>query len=296
VRRLTLAVVLALVAAPAATAGEQPVPTCFGVAATQVGTPGNDVIWGTPGDDVIVSGRGNDQIRRSAGDDLICAGTGADRLAGGAGNDRLDGGYGHDVLFGGLGDDDLVGGGSPDVCFQDAGTGTKTTCEPQLFSYPLRPSTAGRYGPYHHDYPATDMFTDDGTTFVAVTSGIVEQLSRVDTWDPEVDDPATRSGLFVAIVGDDCIRYHGSHLLSVADGIEVGTRVRAGQVLGLTDHSGNARFTQPHLHFGLSNGLQNGWWKVRRGQFPPYEWLNRWREGEDVSPRRLLDGAPPCFP
>ena len=83
----------------------------------------------------------------------------------------------------------------------------------------------------------------------------------------------------------------------MADGIEVGTRVRAGQVLGLTDHSGNARFTQPHLHFGLSNGLTNGWWKVRRGQFPPYEWLNRWREGEDVSPRgALLDGAPSCFP
>ena len=127
-------------------AGE-PVPTCFGVAATKMGSPGDDVFWGTPGDDVIVSRGGDDRIRPSAGDDLICSGPGADRLAGGAGNDRLDGGFGHDVLFGGLGDDELVGGGSPDVCFQDSGSGTKASCEPQLFAYPLKPTTAGRYGP-----------------------------------------------------------------------------------------------------------------------------------------------------
>ena len=103
-----------------------PSNNCNGLAATIVGTPGDDVINGTPGNDVIVGLDGNDVIRGGLGNDVICGGPGEDNLSGQGGNDTLfgdqdddvlDGGEGgccnvstnngDDTLFGGQGDDDL---------------------------------------------------------------------------------------------------------------------------------------------------------------------------------------------
>ena len=66
--------------------------TCAGVAATIVGTTGDDVLTGTPGDDVIAALEGQDTIDAGAGNDLVCGDAGADHLTGGAGDDRLHGG------------------------------------------------------------------------------------------------------------------------------------------------------------------------------------------------------------
>ena len=57
-----------------------PIPTCLDVAATIVGTAGNDDITGTAGADVIDAGGGDDTINGLAGDDLICGGDGADTV------------------------------------------------------------------------------------------------------------------------------------------------------------------------------------------------------------------------
>jgi murein DD-endopeptidase MepM/ murein hydrolase activator NlpD len=141
------------------------------------------------------------------------------------------------------------------------------------------------YGRFHHDYPATDIFCPIGSEFVAVTDGVVDFVSREDRWDPKVDDGATRGGLAVAIIGDDGVRYYGSHLSQVADGIEPGVRVTAGQRLGLTGHSGDARTTDPHLHFGISHPTTPDDWKVRRGEIGPYDYLFAWQRGENVAPR-----------
>src|SRR5215216_4327505 len=55
------------------------------------------------------------------------------------------------------------------------------------------------YGHKHHGYPATDILADCGLPVVSPVDGVVLELSRVDLWDPEVNDGATRGGKFVSI-------------------------------------------------------------------------------------------------
>ena len=152
------------------------------------------------------------------------------------------------------------------------------------YEFPLDPPEAADYGPGHHDYPATDIFAPVGTEFVAVTSGEIDFVSRVDEYDPAVDDPSTRGGLSVAIVGDDDIRYYGSHLSEVAEGIRPGVRVEVGQLLGLVGQSGNAASTAPHLHFGISHPTTPDDWETRRGEIDTYPLLQAWEQGRDVAP------------
>lgn len=166
---------------------------------------------------------------------------------------------------------------------------TTTTTLVLEHHFPIEPVSVVDYGPGHHDYPATDMFCPPGSTFVAVTSGTVDFVSDTDLWDPATDDPVVRGGLSVAIVGDDGVRYYGSHLSSVAPGITAGVRVEAGDVLGATGNSGNARFTDPHLHFGVSHPTTADDWAVRRGEVDTYPLLQAWERGENVTP--VVPGA-----
>ena len=89
-------------------------PTCHRLAATLVGTDGDDILIGTTGDDVIVGLGGNDIILGLGGNDTICGGKGADFIHGGSGADWLFGGAGHDEILGGDGPDRLMGGGGND--------------------------------------------------------------------------------------------------------------------------------------------------------------------------------------
>jgi len=158
-----------------------------------------------------------------------------------------------------------------------------STPEALTYAFPVRGARV-EYGAYHHDYPATDIFCPIGSEFLAPTSGVVDYVSRIDIWDPATNLPQDRSGLAVAIIGDDGLRYYGSHLSEVAEGIEPGVRVIAGQLLGLTGKSGNARSTPPHLHFGISHPTTPDDWAVRRGEIPPFEYLKAWQRGESRSP------------
>ncbi|MBI1885699.1 MAG: hypothetical protein HYS09_05230 [Chloroflexi bacterium] len=132
---------------------------CDGLAATKLGTAGNDILVGTPLQDVILGRDGNDSIDLLGGNDRGCGGagsdtiygrTGEDRLLGqrgkdllkggpdddteqgGPGDDRIFGGDGNDTLSGGRADDILYGGAGTDVC--DGGTGTDAAfgCEQVL--------------------------------------------------------------------------------------------------------------------------------------------------------------------
>lgn len=109
-------------------------------------------------------------------------------------------------------------------------------------------------------------------------------VSYEDRWDGKVDDPATRGGLSVAIIGDDGVRYYGSHLSAIAPGIAPGVRVRAGKLLGYSGKTGNARGTSPHLHFGISHPTYPEDWEVRRGEISPYPYLQAWARGEMLRP------------
>jgi hypothetical protein len=133
------------------------------------------------------------------------------------------------------------------------------------------------YARVHHDYPATDIFAAWGCRFVAPISGRVDEVSRVDRWSPATNLGGQRGGRFVSIVGNDGVRYYGSHLSRVATGIRPGVRVRRGQTLGYVGHSGDASAT--HVHFGISWPTRHGIWWVRRGEVWPWRFLDAWRSG-----------------
>ena len=145
------------------------------------------------------------------------------------------------------------------------------------------------YAHVHHDYPATDILGKKGCKFVAVTGGVVDELRKVDTYNYKKPTGDTKGGIFVSIVGDDGVRYYGSHLMKVAPGIEVGTRVEAGTLLGYLGDSGDARGTAPHVHFGISWPTKNGIWWVRRGELYPWKYLDAWKVGKDLSPVRAVE-------
>ena len=66
-------------------------------------------------------------------------------------------------------------------------------------------------------------------------------MSTKDVWDPKVNDGATRGGLSVTIVGDDGVRYYGSHLSAIDPALVVGGHVDVGQPLGKVGNTGDAR-------------------------------------------------------
>jgi murein DD-endopeptidase MepM/ murein hydrolase activator NlpD len=144
------------------------------------------------------------------------------------------------------------------------------------------------YSRYHHDYPAADIFAKNGCAFVAPVDGVVTEVSRLDTWSGRENLGSTRGGKFVALLGDDGVRYYGSHLRKIAKGIEANVRVVVGQKLGEIGTSGSARGTPPHLHFGISWPTAEGIWWVRRGMVSPYAFLQSWERGEMKSPKRQV--------
>lgn len=101
-------------------------PSCFGRAATIVGTDDDDEITGTPGRDVIYAGKGRDEVHAGGGKDLVCGAGAIDLLYGEGGNDRLEGGPGYvdDWLFGGGGADRLLPGcNGPEGDLMEGGAG-----------------------------------------------------------------------------------------------------------------------------------------------------------------------------
>jgi len=158
------------------------------------------------------------------------------------------------------------------------------TVTPLVYFFPVQPFEVASYARGHHDYPATDIFAPQGTKFVAVTRGVIDFVSYKDSWDPTEDDPATRGGLSVAIIGDDGVRYYGSHLSAIESGMMPGVRVAAGQILGYIGNSGNARYIDCHLHFGISHPSYPEDWKVRRGEIDPYPYLQAWAHHENLTP------------
>jgi murein DD-endopeptidase MepM/ murein hydrolase activator NlpD len=171
---------------------------------------------------------------------------------------------------------------------------------PQHYVFPVQ-GCRTNYGATHHDYPATDVFTNRGCAFVAVTDGRIDEITSVDHWEPQTNRGEDRGGLSVSIVGTDGVRYYGSHLESIAGGIVPGKLIRAGELLGRVDNSGDARTTPTHVHFGISWPTRPGLWWIRRGEVSPWNYLNSWRSGGSESPvaavasaHRSLGDEPPC--
>jgi murein DD-endopeptidase MepM/ murein hydrolase activator NlpD len=141
----------------------------------------------------------------------------------------------------------------------------------------------------HHDYAASDILAKAGCKFVAPIDGVIDEVSRVDTWSGKVNLGITRGGRSVSLIGSDGVRYYGSHLRSIPSNIVPGLAVKAGQTLGSIGSSGSARGTAPHLHFGISWPTAADIWWVRRGEVLPWKYLNAWKEGKDLSPAKEVN-------
>jgi len=147
------------------------------------------------------------------------------------------------------------------------------------------------YSRYHHDYPATDIQTKLGCAFIAPIGGVVQDVNRKDRWSGKTNLGKDRGGLSVSIIGDDGVRYYGSHLSKVEDRMIPGLRVEAGEKLGEVGSTGSARGTKPHLHFGISYPTEPGDWEIRRGVIWPWKYLDSWRKGENLSPVKQIESA-----
>ena len=161
-----------------------------------------------------------------------------------------------------------------------------------IYIFPVA-DCAVNYARAHHDYAATDILAKKGCKFVSPVNGVVDEVNRTDLWSGKTNLGIDRGGLYISIIGEDGVRYYGSHLTSIVTSIQPGVVVKAGQLLGKVGSTGSARGTSPHLHFGISwptPSQPNVWW-VRRGVVLPWKYLDAWKAGKDLSPVKAVTAA-----
>jgi peptidoglycan LD-endopeptidase LytH len=144
--------------------------------------------------------------------------------------------------------------------------------------FPIQPAGSATFSEGGHSFPATDIFAPAGSRFLAVTNGTVEEVSKVDLWNPAKPDKSAAGGLSVRILGYDGVRYYGAHLSAIASGIHPGTWVAAGELLGLVGNSGDARDTTPHVHFEISDPFSPS------TLVDPFPYLTAWLYGQNITP------------
>jgi len=158
------------------------------------------------------------------------------------------------------------------------------------------------YAHSHHDYAATDIQAKAGCKYVAPIGGTITEVSSKDIWSSKTNLGQDRGGLSVTMVGDDGVRYYGSHFKKIEPGIAPGVVVVAGQTLAYVGNTGSARGTATHVHFGISwpTPVESNVWWVRRGVLYPWPYLDAWRAGTDKSAftaveklRKKLGDIPP---
>ena len=94
-------------------------------------------------------------------------------------------------------------------------------------------------------HQGTDIMSPRGTPVVAVVNGTVSRAKPVESG---------LGGITIWLDGNDRNSYYYAHLSRIEGGISSGTRVGAGQVIGYVGNTGDARSTDPHLHFEIRPG------------------------------------------
>ena len=164
-----------------------------------------------------------------------------------------------------------------------------------VYTFPVAGCTV-KYAHTHHDYPATDIQAKKGCAFVSPVAGVVDEIVLVDKWSGKTNKGADRGGLSVSIIGDDGIRYYGSHLSKIEANVIPGLRVASGDKLGEVGATGSAKGTSPHLHFGISYPTEKGVWWVKRGVLYPWKYLDAWKIGNDLKPVVKVPATIPAEP
>jgi murein DD-endopeptidase MepM/ murein hydrolase activator NlpD len=149
---------------------------------------------------------------------------------------------------------------------------------------PIADAARAGWGGTHATYRATDIFVVGGcgASVVSPVNGRVLDVRRVDAWTAAVDNPATRGGRSVAILGDDGVRYYLAHFDTIIAGIDPETEVTANMPLGTVGETG--RTSACHVHFGISPPCPEREFSVRRGAVWPFPYLDAWKLGEQLSP------------
>lgn len=101
-----------------------------------------------------------------------------------------------------------------------------------------------------------DLIAPVGNAIYAVADGTITQVYR--------DRPGSLTGNGLRLTLPDRTYFFYAHLDAIAEGIEVGTPVSAGQIIGTNGATGNAGI--PHLHFEVhprGNGAVNPYPLVR---------------------------------
>ncbi|TMK54016.1 MAG: M23 family metallopeptidase, partial [Actinobacteria bacterium] len=94
--------------------------------------------------------------------------------------------------------------------------------------------------PCPHLHQGNDIFANFGTPFVAPEGGVVARYGFESV-----------GGNSVYLMGDDGYGIYGAHLQGFAPGLQTGTHVNAGTLLGFVGNTGDAAGGTPHLHFQL---------------------------------------------
>ena len=177
-----------------------------------------------------------------------------------------------------------------------------TAAAAPIYTFPVAGCTV-TYGKYHHDYPATDIQAKKGCAFVSPVAGVIDEVALVDKWSGKTNLGPDRGGLSISIIGNDGVRYYGSHLSKIEAAIVPGYKVTTGEKLGEIGASGSARGTAPHLHFGISYPTEKGIWWVKRGvgletkgKTSPWKYLQAWQVGKDLKPKVVTPATIPAEP
>lgn len=101
-----------------------------------------------------------------------------------------------------------------------------------------------------------DILARRGTPVLSTTDGFVMDLKNNNL-----------GGKVVWIRGPSASWHYYAHLDEHKSGLKVGDYVKTGQVIGYVGNTGNAKNTQPHLHYGI---YLNG---KGRGAVNPYPYL-----------------------
>jgi peptidoglycan LD-endopeptidase LytH len=163
-------------------------------------------------------------------------------------------------------------------------TATPASAAPN-YVYPIE-GCKSSYSRAHHDYPATDILAKTRCKFLAPTSGVIDEVNDVDKYSWKNNNGALRGGLSLSMIGDDGVRYYGSHFSKIYKKVIPGYRVKEGELIALVGTSGDAAGTAPHVHFGISWPTESGIWWVRRGMVYPWKYLDAWKAGKDLSPAK----------
>lgn len=112
---------------------------------------------------------------------------------------------------------------------------------------------AGRSGGRSHQ--GTDIMSPKGTSIVAVEDGIVDHLdwNHMSGWNITVRHADGWTSHYLHLNNDrsGTDDGQGGPHAAFAEGLEVGSYVNAGEIIGFVGDSGNAEHAGPHTHFEL---------------------------------------------